>query len=151
MSGVFLLITGIVFFVLAALSALFSAIETALFTLQPFQIERIKGKNPQLGTILEKLMEHPKRLLSAVLMGDAVVNLPLIIICIYVLHRIAPSIVHFWGEALIIFALVVLVCDLIPKVLALALPYRVARIGGIIFSKLMPVLDPLCIVLLKWS
>jgi CBS domain containing-hemolysin-like protein len=96
-------------------------------------------------------MEHPKQLLGAVLLGDALVNLPLIIICIFVLRKIAPSLVHFWGEALIIFALVVLVCDLIPKLLALALPYRVARIGGFIFSKLMPVLDPFCTVLMKWS
>ena len=86
------------------------------------------------------------------LLGDAVVNLPLIIICMFVLQRIAPSIVHFWGEALIIFALVVLVCDQgSPSCSPSRCPYRVARIGGIIFSKLMPVLDPLCIVLQKWS
>src|ERR1700709_731330 len=108
MSAAFLLVTGIVLFVLAALSALFSAIETALFSLRPFQIQGLKRKNPRLGESLEKLMEHPRQLLSAVLLGDAVVNLPLIIICIFVLHKIAPSIVHFWGEALIIFALVVL-------------------------------------------
>ena len=151
MSPAFQLITGVVLGALATLSALFSAIETALFVLQPFQIQRLKRKNPRLGDSLEKLMENPKRLLSAVLLGDAVVNLPLIIICMFVLQGIAPSIVHFWGEALIIFAVVVLVCDLIPKLLALAAPYRVARLGGIIFSRLMPVLDPLCILLQKWS
>jgi putative hemolysin len=151
MSAAFPLITGIVLLVLATLSALFSASETALFLLQPFQIQRLKRKNPRLGESLEKLMENPKRLLSAVLLGDAVVNLPLIIICIFALREIAPGIVQFWGEAWIIFALVVLACDLVPKLLALAAPYRVARIGGIIFSRLMPVLDPLCIVLQKWS
>lgn len=151
MSAALLLIIGVVLGVLAALSALFSAIETALFVLQPFQIQRLKRRNPRLGESLEKFMEHPKRLLSAVLLGDAVVNLPLIIICLFVLRQVAPSVVHLWGEALIIFALVVLACDLVPKLLALAAPYRVARIGGITFSKLMPVLDPLCIVLQKWS
>lgn len=151
MSALFLLITGIVLGALAALSALFSAIETALFVLKPFQIQRLKERNPRLGQSLQSFMEHPRRLLSAVLLGDAVVNLPLIIICIFVLQRIALTSLHFWGEALIIFALVVLVCDLIPKLIALALPYRVARIGGITFSRLMPVLDPLCIALQKWS
>lgn len=151
MSAVFLVITGAVLFVLATFSALFSAIETALFSLQPFQVERLKRKNPQLAESLEQIMGHPRRLLSAVLLGDAMVNLPLIIICLFLLPRIAPSIVHFWAEALIIFAMVVLACDLVPKLVALALPYRVARVGGIIFSKVMPVLDPLCTLLLKWS
>lgn len=151
MSPAFLLLIAIVLAVLAAFSALFSAIETALFSLQPFQIERLKKSNPQLAGSLEKIMENPRRLLSAVLLGDATANLPLIIICIFTLHEVTPSVLHFWLEALIIFALVVLACDLIPKLVALALPYRVARIGGIVFSKLLPVLDPVCAVLQNWS
>ncbi|HWB59361.1 MAG TPA: hemolysin family protein, partial [Chthoniobacteraceae bacterium] len=123
----------------------------ALYVLQPSQIARLKQHNPAVGESLGKFMEHPRRLLSAVLLGDAVVNLPLIIICIFVLERIAPSRMHFLGEALIIFALVVLACDLAPKLLALAAPYRVARLGGITFIKLMPLLDPLCMALQKWS
>ena len=151
MSAPFLFITGILLGVLAAFSALFSAIEVALFVLQPFQIQRLKERNPQLGGWLAKFLEHPRRLLSAAVLGDAVVNLPLIIICLFVLQRIAPTRLHFWGEALTIFALVVMVCDLAPKLLALALPYRVTRLGGTAFSKLMPMLDPLSILLQKWS
>jgi len=146
-----LIITVAVLVVLALLSALFSAIETALFSLQPFQIRRLKQRNPHLAESLERLMENPRKLLSAVLLGDSAVNLPLIIICIFLLREIAPSIVHFWVEALIIFTLVVLVCDLIPKLFALALPYRVARIGGIVFNRLMPVLDPVTTILQRWS
>lgn len=151
MSGGLLIITIFVIGVLAAFSALFSAIETALFSLQPLQIRRLKERNPQLALSLEKLMENPRKLLSAVLLGDAVVNLPLIILCVFLLREITPSMIHFWVEALLIFALVVLACDLVPKLLALALPYRVARIGGLLFKRLLPILDPVCTALQNWS
>lgn len=151
MSAAFLVVTAVILVVLAALSALFSAIETALFSLQPFQIRRLRERNPQLAESLGKLMENPRRLLSAILLGDAMVNLPLMILCIFLLREGLPSTVHFWIEALMIFALVVFVCDLVPKLFALALPYRVAKLGGAVFSDLMPVLDPVCRVLQEWS
>jgi CBS domain containing-hemolysin-like protein len=151
MSAGFLVITAVILVVLAALSALFSAIETALFSLQPFQLRRLREKNPQLAESLARLMENPRRLLSAILLGDAAVNLPLMILCIFVLRELAPTEVHFWAEALVVFSLIVLACDLVPKLVALALPYRVAKIGGQLFSRLMPVLDPFCRVLQAWS
>jgi len=151
MSAGFLIITAAILVVLMALSAIFSAIETALFSLQPLQILRLKQNKPQLAASLERLMENPRRLLSAVVLGNAMVNLPLIIICFYLVRKIVPSLVHFWVEALIIFTLVVLVCDLGPKLFALALPYRVSRIGGIVFNRLMPFLGPVCDLLQNWS
>src|SRR4030095_12817035 len=51
--------------------------------------------------------------------------------------------VPFWVAALLIFTLVVLVCDLIPKLLALAEPYRIAKLGVRVVRGLMAVVDPI--------
>src|SRR6478735_3046681 len=129
MSTALFLTLALVAIVLAAGSALISAIETSLFSLQPFHIERLRARRAAFAASLTKLLENPRRLLSAILVGDALVNLPLIIICIYLLRHAAMPTLPLWAKALIIFAVVVFACDLVPKLLALAQPYRVARIG----------------------
>jgi CBS domain containing-hemolysin-like protein len=46
-----------------------------------------------------------------------------------------------WLAALVIFAIVVLLCDLIPKLLALSAPYRLSAIGAFTLQVSMPLLD----------
>src|SRR5213076_1878110 len=46
-----------------------------------------------------------------------------------------------WVAALVIFAIVVLICDLIPKHLALSAPYRLSTIGAFALQISMPLLD----------
>ncbi|MEA3188291.1 MAG: magnesium and cobalt exporter, family [Chthoniobacter sp.] len=140
------LLVAVVLF-LAAISALFSAIETALFSMQPLQVRRLHRRNPALARALERLMESPRRLLSAILLGDALVNLPLIVLSLFLIREAAPRAVPFWLASLVIFALIVLVCDLGPKVLALNQPYRVTKVGVRIMSAAMPLFDPLARVL----
>ena len=137
--------------VLAGISALFSAIETALFSLQPFHIDRLKKRRASFGTALQRLMENPRRLLSAILFGDALVNLPLMFAGLYFLTSSRMVHVPMWAAALIVFAVIVIVCDLIPKLLALAEPYRLAKLGVRVMAALMPVLDPVARVLQRVS
>jgi CBS domain containing-hemolysin-like protein len=77
-------------------------------------------------------MENPRRLLSALLLGDALVNLPLIIIGLFVLHRLVPKPMPWWASALILFSVIIFLCDLIPEApRALAdLPARESRRGS---------------------
>ena len=142
---------AIALLVLAAASALFSAIETSLFSLQPFHIERLKARKASFGAALAKLMENPRRLLSTILLADALTNLPLIILCLFVLRGLEAARVPFWAAALLIFGLVVFLCDLVPKIAALTDPYRVAKIGVRVMVALMPVFDPIARQLQKWS
>ena len=144
-----LIAVGLLF--LMASSALFSSIETALFSLQPHHIERLKKRRAGLGNAVSRLMENPRRLLSALLLGDALVNLPLIIVGLYVLHTLAPQPLAWWASALILFSVIVFVCDLIPKLLALNQTYRLAKVGVAVMSVVMPVFDPLARVLQRVS
>lgn len=144
-----LIIIGLV--ILAAFSALFSAVETALFSLQPHLIERLKRRRSGLGHAVSRLMENPRRLLSALLLGDALVNLPLIVLGLFVLEVVLPRPVPWWAASLILFAVIVFLCDLIPKLLAFTQPHRITGIGVRVMQMLLPVVDPLARVLQRVS
>ena len=137
--------------ILIAASAIFSAIETALFSLQPYHVERLKKRREDFAIALGELLENPRRLLSVILLCDALANFPLILICLYLLRGMKGALVPFWVAALLIFTLVVFVCDLVPKVAALLDPYRFARIGVRVLKPLMPVFDPVSRVLQRIS
>jgi CBS domain containing-hemolysin-like protein len=132
-------------------SALFSAIETAFFSLQSFHIERLKARRAEFAAALQALMDNPRRLLSAILLADSLINLPLILICLFLLRsELAPH-MPFWVAALLIFGLVVFACDLVPKVAALIEPYRIVKLGVGVMRWVMPVVDPLARVLQGFS
>jgi putative hemolysin len=137
------------FFILAALlgalilvSAFFSAMETAFFALRPGEIRRLE--NQALADTLQRLLANPRRLLSALLLADALVNLPLIFLSLFFLRERQPFALPFWVCVLAIFALVVFFGDLLPKMAALRAPLRVTALGARAFDWLLPLLDPVC-------
>ena len=66
----------------------------------------------------EKLMLNSRSVLSVILLTDTLVNIPLIILALVFVNAI-PVPVPNWVKTLVIFGLIVFVCDLLPKVLAL--------------------------------
>ena len=140
--------------VCGAASAFFSAAETALFSLQPRQIQHLRETFPQRAAAIDALYANPRRLLSMILLADTLANLPLCVLGLYFLHvfsswhaaaRSHPDDrVPFWAAALLLFALVVGVCDLLPKIFALRSPERVAPVAAWVLHRLRPVLYPAC-------
>ncbi len=139
-AGLTLLLVAIVF--LISCSALFSGLETALFALKAHQIERLQQKHPALGHFLHTFRDNPRRVLNVLLLGDTVVNVPLIILCLVLIWE-GPVITHLpaWLATLVIFAVIVLLCDLIPKLLALSTAYRISAVGVATLKVMMPLLD----------
>jgi CBS domain containing-hemolysin-like protein len=80
--------------------------------------------------------------LNVLLLADAVVNIPLVVLCLLLIWE-APLAARIpqWVAATVIFAIVVLLCDLIPKLLALSAPYRLSTLGVFTLKALMPLLD----------
>jgi putative hemolysin len=142
MSAGALLFIALILLVLVAASAVFSAIETALFSLQPAHLERLRKRKASAAAAVAELLENPRRLLSVILLCDALTNFPLIILSLFLLRGEAAVHVPFWAASLIIFAVIVVVCDLLPKVAALADPYRFAKIGVRVLQPLMKTFEP---------
>src|SRR5258708_10741955 len=108
-------------------AALFSALETALFSLRPHQMRRLEQNHPILKNFVRLFRDNPRRVLNGLLLGDGLVKVPLIVLCLFLLCRgpFARSLPQ-WLTAIVIFAVVVLLCDLIPKLIALTGPYRLS-------------------------
>src|SRR6187549_321512 len=66
-------------------SAFFSGLETALFSLKPHQIRRLEKNHPSLSSFINLFRENPRRVLNVLLLGDAFVNVPLIVLCLFLL------------------------------------------------------------------
>ncbi len=61
--------------ILLILSGLFSASETALFSLSKIQLCRLKERNPVKGALIAQLLDSPRRTLNTILTGNMLVNI----------------------------------------------------------------------------
>jgi putative hemolysin len=131
-------------FALIFLSALFSGLETALFSLRPHQLRRLEQNRPALKNFVQLFRDKPRRVLNVLLLGDGLTKVPLVVLCLILIWRgpLPPSLPQ-WLVALVIFAVVVLLCDLIPKLIALAAPYRLSNAGAFALSSSVGLLDRL--------
>jgi CBS domain containing-hemolysin-like protein len=145
----------VILFLIALLifwSALFSGLETALFSLKSHQLRRLEEKHPSLKEFIGVFRQNPRRVLNVLLLGDVFANVPIVVLCLFLIWQgpLAAR-VSAWLAATVIFAIVVLLCDLIPKLLALSAPYRLSTLGVFTLKATMPLLDRVGRVLEKAS
>ena len=140
LAGLIILLAAIA--VLIFCSALFSGLETALFSLKSHQLRRLEEHHPALTKFVQRFRENPRRVLNVLLLGDGLVKVPLVVLCLFLLWK-GPFATRIpqWLAAIVIFTIVVLLCDLIPKLLALSAPYRLSAIGAFTLKVSMPLLD----------
>jgi putative hemolysin len=123
-------------------SALFSGLETALFSLKPHQLRSLEEHRVGLSKFIHLFRENPRRVLNLLLLGDSLVKVPLVILCLVLLWEgSSASRIPQWLAGIVVFAIVVLLCDLIPKLLALSAPYRLSAIGAFALQISMPLLE----------
>ena len=142
MTVVTLVILLSVIAVLIFLSALFSGLEAALFALKPHQLRRLEEHHRGLTRFINAFRDNPRKILNLLLLGDALVNVPLVILCLVLIWE-GPWAHHTpqWLVAIGIFAVVVILCDLLPKLLALSAPYRLSAIGTFAIQISLPFLN----------
>jgi putative hemolysin len=134
-------LTSLLLAFLAGVSAFFSGMETALFSITGFHIRRWHERDPLVAEEFEKLMANPRRVLSVILLTDTLINIPLIVLALIFTNAIELP-VPIWLKTLVIFGFIVLVCDLLPKILALADPFRFSKTAIRILRILMPIAEP---------
>ena len=128
--------------VLIFCSALFSRVETALSLLKPHQLRRLEQNHAGLTNFIQLFRENPRRVLNVLLLGDGLVNVLLVVLCLFFLWEgpLAGRVPQ-WLAGILIFAIVVLLCDLVPKFVALAAPSKLSTIGAFTLQIAMPFLD----------
>ena len=128
--------------ILAVLSAFISGIETALFSIREWRLHRWRKEDPKRVEQFERLMKNPREVLSVILLVDTIVNILLIILTVAIVTSITIPVPH-WVKTLFLFTLIVVACDLVPKMLALRDPFRFARQAIMLLRLLLPVFGPL--------
>lgn len=120
---------------LLLLSAFFSGSETALFSLQP--IDR-KAMAQSGQSAVERLLQHPRRTLASILIGNEFVNVLLSTVTAGLLFRLFPD--KPWLNIVVVTPLLLMFGEVVPKTLALRGNRRVAPLVGpplLLFSRLV--------------
>src|ERR1700722_17143093 len=136
--------------ILAIMSAFLSGIETALFSIKEWRLHRWRKQDPKGVEQYERLMTKPREGLSVILLVDTFVNICLIVLTVAIARSIAIPF-PYWIKTLFLFALIVIVCDLIPKMLALRDPFRFARQAISLLRGLLPIFGPVSRISLRVS
>jgi putative hemolysin len=136
------LVAAVVLVILAAVSAFISGIETALFSIKDWRLHRWRKTDPKGVEQYETMMKKPRQVLSVIVLVDTLANILLILLTVAIARSIAIPI-PYWLKTLFLFALIVIACDLVPKVLALRDPFRFARQAVSLLQVLLPVFGPI--------
>ena len=135
----FLIIELISLTVLFVLSAFFSSSESALFSLDPMQIHRIGERHPRIGRRIEHALAHPTRLLSAILVGNTLVNVAASALGYAILDQVVSEKAVLVAIPSMTFLLLVF-GEISPKRLALRYPEKLSELYAApldIFTRLM--------------
>lgn len=122
--------------ILFILSAFFSGSEVALFSLDRRKLKNNLVGRPVTGRYLMLLLEHPRRLLVTILIGNTIVNVAASIVAVMLTLEAVnqfnyPRDLALTIEIILLTILIVLFGELTPKVWANKNPFTFARIACI--------------------
>ncbi|MDD5199310.1 MAG: hemolysin family protein [Terrimicrobiaceae bacterium] len=139
-------------FLLAFASATFSAVETAIFSMSEERRRKLRVRDPRRADMLDALMKRPDELANTLSLANTLTNLPLLILLLALLDPLgvsgSPS---GWDLLALGFAAIVVLCELLPKLLALAAPIRTTRWSLPFVRRLLPALEPVTALLQRLS
>src|SRR2546423_11251218 len=72
---------------LMIVSALFSGLDTGLFSLRPHQLRRLEQNHPALNRFVHFFRDKPRRVFNFLLLGYILVKVPLVVLCLFLVWR----------------------------------------------------------------
>jgi gliding motility-associated protein GldE len=103
-------------------SAFVSGSEVAYFSLTPTDIEELEHSRSSRASTAMKLLSRPEKLLSTILVTNNIINIALIILAAFISSRLFDlsnnPILSFIIEVVVITFLLLLFCEVMPKVYA---------------------------------
>ncbi len=128
---------------LAVASAGLSAVETAIFSMNDERRRKLRVRDARRADLFAALMRRPDELANTLLLANTLTNLPLLILLLVVVEVLGyADTLRGWGMLALGFGVVVVLCDLLPKLAALAAPVRTTRLGLPFVRGLLPALEP---------
>lgn len=128
--------------VLVLVSALFSGAEAALFSLNQIQIRQVQARQDRASRSVLRLLSRPQRLLNSLLVGNTLANVALTSVATWIaLGQFGERGVQI--AVLAASIVILLLCEILPKTIAVNFPRSVSRASGLPLAFLVPALAPL--------
>jgi len=121
------------------LSGLFSSSEVAYFSLAHHDYQSVFGKKSRSLKRLNTMLEHPRRLLTTILIGNTFANIVTSVLAAVLTGELAgrlgaPVIAVFLVEVVILTFMIVILSEITPKIIAIKNPVRTARrLNGFVY------------------
>jgi gliding motility-associated protein GldE len=118
-----IVISIIIIFILLLCSALISASEVAFYSLSPGEKDQLKTEDSKSARLVQKLLTNPQELLATILIANNFVNVGIVIVSSSLLATFSNQFemnetLRFVLEVFIITFLILLICEVIPKIYA---------------------------------
>lgn len=127
--------------VLIIISGFFSGSETSLMALNKYRLRHLV-RNKHAGALrANRLLEHPDRLISLILLGNNAVNIMITLLAAIIMLRLFGELNVFTSTVILTF-IMVLFAEVTPKTLAALHPERFAFPASWILSPLMRIGQP---------
>jgi gliding motility-associated protein GldE len=138
----------IICLLLMILSAVVSGSEVAYFSLTTKDLDMLKIKENNNARLIPVLLERPRLLMSALVTTATVTDLAIIFILNELLEQIVSAEQHFalsvFLKIVIIAFILLLCCEILPKVYAMQNNLRMALFATPVVSGLLNMLEPVC-------
>jgi gliding motility-associated lipoprotein GldD len=150
--GIGFFIESIVLVTLLFISGFISGAETAFFAITPVQFFNLKESENKRLQLVYTLLEKPKRLLATLLITVNFVNIAIVVLSSLMIEEVFDFTHHEWLGVLIqvvaVTFVIVLFCEVMPKVYATQNALRSASRSVYIIYGLDKILRPLSTILL---
>jgi gliding motility-associated protein GldE len=155
--------TPVLVFILLLLlgfSFMISGSEVAFFSLNYKDINLLKTKQTEPYRRIIKLLESPKTLLASMLIANSFINIAIIVISNLMLDSLfesfdilknLPVFVEFFFKVILVTSLLLLFCEVMPKVMATQNNIRFAKQVAPVVESVNYIFKPISIGLVKWS
>ena len=134
-------------------SAMISSSETAIFSLQPSDIDDLENNSDAKSKLILKLREKPKTLLATILIGNNLVNVTITLLSTYIISQLFDiknyPVAAFILEVVIVTSLLLIIGEITPKIYASKQAVKISRFMARPLNVLIAVFKPLSRVLVK--
>jgi CBS domain containing-hemolysin-like protein len=128
--------------ILLLASAFFSSSETAIFSLTPFEIKKLKDKFPVKVKLIDTLIKDSEGTISTIVIGNTVVNIIASSILGTVLFLLFPKI-NLIISMIIVSAMILIIGEVSPKLIALRIYKKLVIFYAPILEKIYYLISPI--------
>jgi putative hemolysin len=143
----------IISIILLIVSGLISASEVAFFSFSPQTIDEMQQSDTKSDKSILYLLQHPQKLLAAILIGNNFVNVAIILILTLVTNRLVnftdAPLLGFVFQTIIITFLLLLFGEIIPKIFASREGRKVAAFTAPMLAVFQQIFKPVVQILVK--